>query len=226
MSDPASSSTSSAAAAADVDAWVPKDQWDPALAVDAVSAEEQALWAAQERQEMFGESPWQRFKRLAAADPLVPGGLMLTALVLGRGLTTMGDRNQARGQWFMRARIAAQALTLAACVYSMYKYNRKAQDAIDARTRVYATDELDADGVLVNGGSDNGAAAAATDSADADAVSSKSKSTPTAASPFEREWTPPSSSLLAAVRSAAAASSSTSASRFSVARLTAWPLSK
>merc|ERR1711988_713713 len=57
-------------------------------------------------------------------DWLVPLGVGTTAVILGSGLKSFRDGNARRSQFFMRARVAAQGLSLAAIMWSLHYENK------------------------------------------------------------------------------------------------------
>jgi len=63
---------------------------------------------------------WAQTKQRMYEEPLVPLGVMATALMLLGGFGSFVKGNSANSQYFMRARVAAQGFTLAVLAYGAY----------------------------------------------------------------------------------------------------------
>ncbi|KAJ1492928.1 hypothetical protein T484DRAFT_1930153 [Baffinella frigidus] len=65
------------------------------------------------------------FNYFGKDSAVIPGGIFITAVVLASGMASMSTGNQANQQTFMRARIGAQALTVAAMMASLAVQERQ-----------------------------------------------------------------------------------------------------
>ncbi|XP_055337439.1 HIG1 domain family member 2A, mitochondrial-like [Paramacrobiotus metropolitanus] len=69
---------------------------------------------------VFPETILEKAKRKTLANPIVPIGVLATSAALGYGLISMRRGNSVMSQYMMRARVAAQGLTIVALVLGVY----------------------------------------------------------------------------------------------------------
>eukprot|EP00698_Gefionella_okellyi_P005993 TRINITY_DN15444_c0_g1_i1.p1 TRINITY_DN15444_c0_g1~~TRINITY_DN15444_c0_g1_i1.p1 ORF type:complete len:114 (+),score=22.36 TRINITY_DN15444_c0_g1_i1:50-391(+) len=97
------------------------------------------------------------FTQKIANEPWVPLGCLLTAGILGFGLFSFGRGNSRWGQYAMRARVAAQGVTLIGAVGGMYWANWKDREVAKEDVAAAAA----AQEQLLHGTTSSGLAAAA-----------------------------------------------------------------
>mmetsp|Transcript_19679 Transcript_19679/g.27140 ORF Transcript_19679/g.27140 Transcript_19679/m.27140 type:complete len:123 (-) Transcript_19679:171-539(-) len=80
-----------------------------------------------EAQRMKRKSPWEKFKE----NPLIPIGGLATCGVLGGGMYFLRKGDSMNQQYAMRARVAAQAITVAALYYGFVMRGRQSDNATE-----------------------------------------------------------------------------------------------
>jgi len=79
----------------------------------------------------YEEDAKSRFKRKAMENPFVPAGCLITVAILVRGIWTMKTGDSELGQKMMRARVAAQGLTVGAMLLGAYYQDYKTRKGTD-----------------------------------------------------------------------------------------------